>query len=169
MNKAKQQRVEAVLVPAVLLLVLLCCSHIAVVQGQLEGDDTPQTTLIVQYEDDAVQAAAAKTGVSTSSVQTAAADADTKARDRGASAARRDEIVSIAAAAAAVTPAVSSLTYSMYLDAMREGVEVTGVTNYATVLQGAAIRTNASESAAVLKEQLERNPKVKKVWYAVSD
>jgi hypothetical protein len=132
------------------------------------GGDNPQHTLIVEYEDEAVAAAAAKAGVSTASVQTAAADASNKARDRGASAARRAEIVAIASQAAAVTPAVSAITYSMYLDAAKKGVEVTGVTNFATVMQGAAIRTNASDSAAFLKQELEKNPKVKKVWYAVS-
>jgi hypothetical protein len=122
----------------------------------------------VEYEDEAVAAAAAKAGVTTASVQIAAADAANKANDRGASAARRDTIVAIASEAAVVTPAVSSLTYAMYLEAQRKGVEVTGVTNFATVMQGAAIRTNASESAAFLKQQLEKNPKVKRVWYAVS-
>jgi len=149
------------LVSAVLLL---ACSNPA--RAQLE--DYPQTTLIVQYEDAAVKAATAKSGVSAASVKTAAADAASKARSRGASAARRAEIVSIASAAAAVTPAVSSITYSMYLDAMKKGVDVTGVTHFATVMQGAAIRTNDSVSAAKLKQQLEKNPKVKKVWYAVS-
>lgn len=149
------------------LSVLLCCWSGAV-RCQVLGDDT-QTTLIVEYEDEAVAAAAAKAGVSTASVAVAAADADSRAKDRGASAARREEIVAIASQAAAVTPAVSAITYSMYLDAARKGVEVTGVTNFATVMQGAAIRTNASESAAFLKQELEKNPKVKKVWYAVSD
>lgn len=133
-----------------------------------QGGDYPQNTLIVEYEDEAVAAAAAKAGVTTASVQIAAADAANKASDRGASAARRDTIVAIASEAAVVTPAVSSLTYAMYLEAQKQGVEVTGVTNFATVMQGAAIRTNASESAAFLKQQLEKNPKVKKVWYAVS-
>lgn len=133
-----------------------------------QGGDYPQNTLIVEYEDEAVAAAAAKAGATTASVQTAAADAASKADDRGASAARRDTIVAIASEAAVVTPAVSSLTYAMYLEAVKKGVEVTGVTNFATVMQGAAIRTNASESAAFLKQQLEKNPKVKKVWYAVS-
>lgn len=156
--------VQPMMAALVVSLVLCCCSG----SVRCQGADLPQHTLIVQYEDDAVAAAAAKTGVSTASVQIAAADAASRAEDRGASAARRDTIVAIASEAAVVTPAVSSLTYAMYLDAVAKGVEVTGVTNFATVMQGAAIRTNASESAAFLKEQLEQNPKVKKVWYAVS-
>jgi hypothetical protein len=151
---------------ALVVSVLLCCCSGSV---RCQGADLPQHTLIVQYEDDAVAAAAAKAGVSTASVQVAAADAASKATDRGASAARREAIVAIASQAAVVTPAVSSLTYAMYLDAVAKGVEVTGVTNFATVMQGAAIRTNASDSAAFLKQQLEANPKVKKVWYAVSE
>jgi hypothetical protein len=151
-------------VTALVLTLVLCCSY----SVRCQGGDYPQATLIVEYEDDAVAAEAAKAGVSTASVSVAAADAANKATDRGASAARTEAIVAIASQAATVTPAVSALTYAMYLEAAKKGVEVTGVTNFATVMQGAAIRTNDSESAVLLKQQLEQHPKVKNVWYAVS-
>jgi hypothetical protein len=127
----------------------------------------PHPTLIVQYEADAVTAAVAASGVSVASVQVAAAAAAQAAGDRGASAARRAEIAAVATAAAMTTPAVSALTFGVYREASAQGIEVTGVTNFATVMQGAAIRTASSGAASQLKAQLEGDPKVKAVWYAV--
>jgi hypothetical protein len=160
-------RCSAAAAAALLLSVLLLLSgHQA--SAQFAGDDMPQTTLIVEYEPEAVQAAVQQSGVTAATAAVAAAEAFNAAGDRGASASRRAEIVAVATAAAMTTPAVSSLTFDMYRDASASGIEVTGVTNFATVMQGAAIRTASSGSASQLKSQLEANPKVKKVWYAVS-
>lgn len=145
--------------------------------------------LIVEYDDNAVRtaaeaqaAAAARQGGGgqqgdtlvtagiglQSSLDAAAAAAARSAKDRGASPFRRDSLATLAAESVAVGPAVAALTSSVVAAAQSAGVKVTGLTNYHTVLQGAAIKTATVQDASLLRRILRNTPSVKKVHSSVS-
>eukprot|EP00775_Hariotina_reticulata_P014225 gene14225-14369_t len=58
------------------------------------------------------------------------------------------------------------MTSTVTSDAAREGIQVVGETNFATVIHGAAIKTRTTRDAERLKQKLQHHPAVQNVWYA---
>lgn len=98
----------------------------------------------------------------------AAAVAVAAAEQRGASAEKQAAIAAMASEAAYTIPALAAITSSVSVAAASSGIEVVGHTSYSTVLRGAALQTRSAADAQRLKEQLQQNPAVHRVWYAVS-
>ncbi|WIA37929.1 hypothetical protein OEZ86_001306 [Tetradesmus obliquus] len=72
----------------------------------------------------------------------------------------------MASEAAYTIPALAAITSSVSVAAASSGIEVVGHTSYSTVLRGAALQTRSAADAQRLKEQLQQNPAVHRVWYA---
>jgi hypothetical protein len=102
-------------------------------------------------------------------VAAAAAAAAEAAATRGASTQRRTAIATVAAEAAAAAPAVAAVTATIVAAAETAGVKVTGLTNYQSVLKGAALKTRSMKEAATLRRILKHHPSVKHVHDAVSN
>lgn len=163
--------------------VLLCCTLLLVVgslstahaapeqQQQQHNSTLDGVVLIVEYSDAAVAAAAAgqSGSVSTSAAQhPTVAAAVAAAEGRGASPHRQEAVATIAAEAVSVAPAVALITRALVTAADAAGVKVTGLTNYHTVLKGAAIKTSSVKQSSALRRILKNHPDVKHVFQAVS-
>lgn len=122
-------------------------------------------TLIVEYR----PAALRTVDVASADVGAAAATAAVvAAQSWGASEGKQATIAATASAAATAAPAVAAVSASVASSAMQRGIRLVSQTNYATVMHGAAFRTRSAADARRLQRQLERNPSVARVWYAVS-
>lgn len=129
-----------------------------------------QPVLIVQYVDSAVAEIAAKRthSVSTAAVEAAIAAAAKSAQRRGASPHRQHAVVAVAAESAAAAPAVAAITTSLVMAVEASGIKVTGLTNYHTVMSGAALKVATVQEAVAIKKILSKHPAVKQVYTAVS-
>jgi len=169
-HRAEQQTPFARLHHRLLILAAVLCalsSNCSVEAARPRQQQQQQATVIVQYKPSAVRSMSAASD--SSIVAIAASDAATAtARQWGASAEKQASIAAIASAAATAIPAVASMTSAVSEAAARSGIRVVGQTNYATVLHGAAIRTQSPTDARRLRNQLERNANVQQVWFAVS-
>ena len=128
--------------------------------------------LIVQYKDDVVEAKIRSIGSNSAAVAAAAAvavaEANAASAARGVTAAKRDQIAEMAKQTAMAVPALALMTSTVTSDAVQEGIQVVGETNFATVIHGAAIKTRSARDAELLKQKLQLHPAVQNVWYAVS-
>lgn len=135
--------------------------------------------LIVRYTDQAVQqglaagAAAAATAALSPAATAAAAAA---AAARGETPQGQQRVAAMAAAAAAVTPAISALSDKVSLRAVKAGFQVRRKIPITTVFKGAVLELSSTSSGTSssssdvmqLKQDLESDPLVEKVWISVS-
>jgi hypothetical protein len=77
-------------------------------------------------------------------------------------------VVEVAAESAAAAPAVAAITTSLVMAVEASGIKVTGLTNYHTVMSGAALKVATVQEAAAIKKILSKHPAVKQVYTAVS-
>jgi hypothetical protein len=141
----------------------------------LAGTASAQSaTLIVEFSRHAVSTASAAATDTPAAIAAVAAAADAAAvavaaaEQRGASAEKQAAIAAMASETAYAIPAVAAIASLVSVAAASSGIEVVGQTSYTTVFRGAALKTRSAADAQRLKEQLEQNPAVHRVWYAVS-
>jgi len=151
---------------AVLLMIWVLLSH-----NLVDAAPPANAILIVQYKDDVVEAKIRSIGSNSAAVAAAAvavAEANAASAARGVTAAKRDQIAEMAKQTAMAVPALALMTSTVTSDAVQEGIQVVGETNFATVIHGAAIKTRSARDAELLKQKLQLHPAVQNVWYAVS-